>query len=103
MDNLKTTIKKLEETNEKANQCYEFCTKLEKYASSLEKNSILEACLSQLQTNIYSIIYNNDKLIKGLNTELESYEKSMEEFAEELHAREQAELENDIDNDDIPF
>lgn len=97
----------INEIREKAEKCNKLVDRLKDYAEKQLDDSILEACLSKLSLEIWSISHNGKKIVDAIDEKMKELEKQMEEMAEELHNKEQQAQEQleagTLPEDDLPF
>lgn len=100
----------IDEIRKKAEKCNKLVDKLREYSEKQLDDPILEACLSKLSLEIWSISHNGKEIIEAIDKKMNEIEQQMEEMAEELHNKEQQALEQleagtlpEVSDDDLPF
>lgn len=100
----------INEIRETAEKCNKLADKLKDYSEKQLDDPILEACLSKLSLEIWSISHNGKKIIEAIDEKMKELEQQMEEMVEELHNKEQQALEQleagtlpETQDDDLRF
>lgn len=89
IETLQKNRNSINEIREKAEKCNKLVYKLKDYSEKQLDDAILEACLSELSLEIWSISHNGKKIVEAIDEKMKELEKQMEEMAEELHNKEQ--------------
>lgn len=110
IETLQKNRNSIDEIRKKAEKCNKLVDKLREYSEKRLDDPILEACLSKLSLEIWSISHNGKEIIEAIDKKMNEIEQQMEEMAEELHNKEQQALEQlevgtlpEVSDDDLPF
>ena len=110
IETLQKNRNSINEIREKAEKCNKLVDKLKDYSEKQLDDPILEACLSKLSLEIWSISHNGKEIVEAIDKKMNELEQQMEEMAEEMHNKEQEALEQleagtlpETPDDDLPF
>ena len=93
IETLQKNRNSINEIREKAEKCNKLVDKLKDYSEKQLDDPILEACLSKLSLEIWSISHNGKEIVEAIDKKMNELEQQMEEMAEEMHNKEQEALE----------
>lgn len=82
IETLQKNRNNINEIREKAEKCNKLVDKLKDYSEKQLDDPILEACLSKLSLEIWSISHNGKEIIEAIDKKMNELEQQMEEMAE---------------------